>query len=119
LRYIFLSLPVAGAGRIKIFLGIGACQANWSTRVPCPGGSGGNGGGLYALAASLASPSLFTSVVLSGVFSGVLVTAGLTGGGGAGLATVEMLMAWILAWIPGLASWAALPDRDRLALNAP
>jgi hypothetical protein len=74
-------------------------QTNWSTRVPCPGGSGGNDGGLYALASSLASLLLFTSDVLSevfsGAFSGVLDTTGLTGAVGVELATVEMLMVWI------------------------
>jgi hypothetical protein len=74
-------------------------QTNWSTRVPCPGGSGGNDGGLYALASSLASLLLFTSDVLSevfsGVFSGALDTIGLTGAVGVELTTVEMLMVWI------------------------
>jgi hypothetical protein len=63
-------------------------QTNWSTRVPCPGGRGGGDGGVYALAASLASLLLFASDVLSGVFDMI----GLTGAVGVELATVEMLI---------------------------
>src|SRR6266566_7808674 len=62
----------------------GRIQANWSTRVPCPGGSGGGGVGSAAPASS-AKASTVGSAVL-----GALACGGAIGAGGADGAILEM-----------------------------
>ena len=66
-------------------------QANWSTRVPCPGGSGGGGVGW----AAPASPAL-ASTVGSGALSAVLGALACGATGGAGGATLEIFTCRIL-----------------------
>ena len=82
-------------------------QANWLTRVPCPGGSGGGGVGWAAPASSA-----LASTVGSGVLSAVLgaLACGVTDG--ADGATLEMFTCRILAFSPPM-----VPRRDECFVN--
>ena len=82
-------------------------QANWSTRVPCPGGSGGGGVG-WAAPASSALASTFGSGALSAVLGALACGAA----GGAGGAILEIFTCRILP-----SSSPMVPRRDEGFVN--